>query len=72
MNCLINNASLLSILKVKIECVGMDQPLFVMTGSSPGIEIEFDMDAMPFGPVVQNSVATRKLVMHNTGDIGAR
>ena len=49
----------------------MSQPIFVVTGSCQGIEIALDSDSVPFGAVVLGSRSTRKLIMHNTGDIGA-
>ena len=49
----------------------MSQPIFVVTGSCQGIEISLDSDSVPFGAVVLGSRSTRKLIMHNTGDIGA-
>ena len=49
----------------------MSQPIFVVTGSCQGIEISLDGDSVPFGAVVQGSRSSRKLIMHNTGDIGA-
>lgn len=54
-----------------LECAGMSQPIFVVTGSCQGIEIMLDSDSVPFGAVVLGSRSTRKLIMHNTGDIGA-
>jgi hypothetical protein len=55
-----------------MECAGLYQPLFVITGSCQGIEISLDADAIPFGAVIQKSQSTRRIVMSNTGDIGAR
>ncbi len=55
-----------------LECAGLFQPLFVVNGLCQGIEICLDSEAIPFGAVVQKSSSTRKLVMMNTGDIGAR
>ncbi|XP_068693384.1 hydrocephalus-inducing protein homolog [Montipora foliosa] len=57
--------------EVMLECAGMSQPIFVVTGSCQGIEISLDGDSVPFGAVVQGSRSSRKLIMHNTGDIGA-
>ena len=55
-----------------LECAGLFQPLFVVSGSCQGIEISLDSEALPFGAVVQKSSSSRKLMMLNTGDIGAR
>ena len=59
-------------LQVMLECAGLFQPLFVVSGSCQGIEISLDSEALPFGAVVQKSSSSRKLMMLNTGDIGAR
>ncbi len=59
-------------LQVLLECAGLFQPLFVVSGSCHGIEILLDSEAIPFGAVVQKSSSTRTLVMSNVGDIGAR
>ena len=63
--------SILLMKQVMLECAGMSQPIFVVTGSCQGIEISLDSDSVPFGAVVLGSRSTRKLIMHNTGDIGA-
>ncbi|XP_022080460.1 hydrocephalus-inducing protein homolog isoform X2 [Acanthaster planci] len=57
--------------EVMLECAGLSQPLFVVTGSCQGIDISLDQESIPFGAVVQRSSTTRKLLMCNTGDIGA-
>ena len=58
--------------EVLIECAGMSQTLFVVTGSCQGVEVTLDTDYIPFGAVVQRSSNTRRVVMSNTGDMGAR
>ena len=55
-----------------MECAGLYQPVFVLQGCCHGIDISFDMEAIPFGAVVQGSSSVRHVMMHNTGDIGAR
>jgi len=55
-----------------LECSGLSQPLFVVTGSCHGIEITLDTYHIPFGPVVLQSQSTRRVLLMNTGDIGAR
>ena len=42
-----------------------------MTGACQGLEIKLDSDAIPFGSVMLGSKSSRKLVMLNTGDMGA-
>ncbi|ELT89592.1 hypothetical protein CAPTEDRAFT_222082 [Capitella teleta] len=58
--------------EVLLEFAGLFQPLFVITGSCQGTEIQMDVASIPFGAVVQKSSSVRKLIMSNTGDIGAR
>lgn len=55
-----------------IECVGMSQPLFVVTGSCLGLEIELDTQHIPFGAVWLGSQSSRRILLINSGDIGAR
>ena len=55
-----------------MECAGMSQTLFVINGCCQGIDISLDTDYIPFGSVVQRSSSTRKIIMMNSGDIGAR
>ena len=54
-----------------LECAGISQPLFVVTGSCHGMEIKLDSDALPFGSVTLGSSSSRKMIMYNIGDIGA-
>ena len=54
-----------------MECAGMSQPLFIVTGSCQGIQISLDQDSIPFGAVVQGSTSKRRFIMQNNGDIGA-
>ena len=56
---------------VKFECLGLSEPLFVLTGSCHSLQVELDMDNVPFGAVVQDSSSSRKICLINTGDIGA-
>lgn len=63
---------LLFFLQVMMEYSGMFQPLFVLTGCCQGMDITLDTEAIAFGSVVQKSQSSRKLVMTNSGDIGAR
>lgn len=57
--------------EVTLECQGSSQPLFVVTGACHGLEITLDTEYVPFGAVVQDTSSTRKLLMINSGDIGA-
>lgn len=37
-----------------------------------GVEVQLDQDHLAFGAVVQHCQARKRIVMMNTGDIGAR
>ena len=64
--------SMLCCMQVQLECAGLLQTLFVISGSCQGLEIALDVDSVLFGAVVQSSSSTRQFIMNNTGDIGAR
>ncbi len=55
-----------------MEGYGQSQPLFVIKGSCHGIEITLDSNHVPFGAVVKSSQSTRRILLMNTGDIGAK
>lgn len=55
-----------------LESSGLSQPLFMVTGSCHGIEITLDTYHIPFGAVVLHSQSTRRILLLNTGDIGAK
>lgn len=57
--------------EVTLECQGSSQPLLVVTGSCHGIEVSLDTGYVPFGAVVLDSSSSRKILMINSGDIGA-
>ena len=57
--------------EVTLECLGTSQPLFVVTGSCHGLEISLDTARVPFGAVTQQSKSSRRILMINSGDIGA-
>jgi len=63
--------NLLNSLQVMMECAGMSQPLFIVSGSCQGTEVVLDQDSIPFGAVVQRSQSERRFTMSNLGDIGA-
>ncbi|XP_069312434.1 hydrocephalus-inducing protein homolog [Eulemur rufifrons] len=58
--------------EVFMECMGLLRPLFLLNGCCQALEISLDQDHLPFGPVVYQTQATRRILMLNTGDIGAR
>ncbi|XP_006878929.1 PREDICTED: hydrocephalus-inducing protein homolog [Elephantulus edwardii] len=58
--------------EVLMECMGLLRPLFLLRGCCQALEISLDQDYVPFGPVVCQTQATRRVLMLNTGDIGTR
>ncbi|TRY66381.1 hypothetical protein DNTS_003349 [Danionella cerebrum] len=57
---------------LQIECLGAVRTLLVMKGCCQAVEVRLDTDYLQFGAVVQRCHATRRIIMQNTGDIGAR
>lgn len=55
-----------------MEIHGLSYPLFVVRGSCQGLEVSLDSDHIPFGAVVLYSKSYRRILMLNSGDIGAR
>ncbi|XP_069882349.1 hydrocephalus-inducing protein homolog isoform X1 [Dipodomys merriami] len=58
--------------EVFVEFLGILYPLFLLTGCCQALEISLDQEHLPFGPVVYQTQATRRILMFNTGDVGAR
>ncbi|XP_058135740.1 hydrocephalus-inducing protein homolog isoform X1 [Dasypus novemcinctus] len=58
--------------EVFMECLGLLRPLFLLSGCCQALEISLDQEHLPFGPVVYQTQATRRILMLNTGDVGAR
>uniref|UniRef100_G3VZI4 HYDIN axonemal central pair apparatus protein n=1 Tax=Sarcophilus harrisii TaxID=9305 RepID=G3VZI4_SARHA len=58
--------------EVTLDYTGCLRPLFLINGCCQALEITLDQEHIPFGAVVYQSHATRRLLMMNTGDIGAR
>lgn len=48
------------------------QPLFILRGSCIGAEFRLNRTCVPFGIIVQGCLSEAKVVLLNTGDIGAR
>nr|CAD7449015.1 unnamed protein product [Timema bartmani] len=48
------------------------EPLCLMTGSCVGSEFQLDRKYLPFGMVVQGCQSSLKLLLSNTGELGAR
>ncbi|XP_006860378.1 PREDICTED: hydrocephalus-inducing protein homolog [Chrysochloris asiatica] len=58
--------------EVFMECMGLLRPLFLLSGCCQALEISLDQEHLPFGPVVYRTQSTRRILMLNTGDVGAR
>ena len=69
--CVVYSLSTIIIPEVILECAGISQPLFVLTGCCHGLDIKLDSEAIPFGSVTIGSSSSRKLIMYNNGDVGA-
>lgn len=54
-----------------LECVGLSQPVFLVSGMCQAVDIKLDSSSVPFGAVVAGSQSSRVTVMRNFGDIGA-
>ncbi|KAM5208569.1 hydrocephalus-inducing protein homolog isoform 3-T4 [Hipposideros larvatus] len=58
--------------EVLMECMGLLRPLFILSGCCQALEISLDQENLAFGPVIYQTQATRRILMLNTGDVGAR
>lgn len=58
--------------ELQLECLGTVRPLLVVQGCCHGIEVQLDQNHLPFGAVAKGSQVSRRIVMSNTGDMGAR
>uniref|UniRef100_A0A3Q3MLA1 HYDIN axonemal central pair apparatus protein n=1 Tax=Mastacembelus armatus TaxID=205130 RepID=A0A3Q3MLA1_9TELE len=58
--------------ELQAEFAGLLHPLLTIEGCCQGVEVMLDQDHLAFGAVVQRCQARKKIVMMNTGDIGAR
>ncbi|XP_021488188.2 hydrocephalus-inducing protein homolog [Meriones unguiculatus] len=58
--------------EVFMEWMGLLRPLFLLSGCCQALEISLDQEHLTFGPVVHQTQATRRILMLNTGDVGAR
>ncbi|GAA6221266.1 hydrocephalus-inducing protein homolog [Lates japonicus] len=57
---------------LQAEFAGLLHPLLTIQGCCQGVEVHLDQDHLAFGAVVQRCQAKKRIVMMNTGDIGAR
>ncbi|XP_073328914.1 hydrocephalus-inducing protein homolog [Pagrus major] len=58
--------------ELQAEFAGLLHPLVTIQGCCQGVEVQLDQDCLAFGAVVQRCQARKRIVMMNTGDIGAR
>ncbi|XP_075327326.1 hydrocephalus-inducing protein homolog [Odontesthes bonariensis] len=58
--------------ELQAEFTGFLHPLLIIQGCCLGVEVQLDSDHLSFGAVVQRCQSSRRIVMTNTGDIGAR
>ncbi|XP_029155411.1 hydrocephalus-inducing protein homolog [Nylanderia fulva] len=58
--------------KVAFQTNSTIQPLFIVRGSCIGAEFRLNRTCIPFGIIVQGCFSEAKVVLLNTGDIGAR
>nr|KAF6318524.1 HYDIN axonemal central pair apparatus protein [Pipistrellus kuhlii] len=58
--------------EVLMESMGLLRPLFLLSGCCHALEVSLDQQHIPFGPVVYQTKATRRILLLNTGDVGAR
>nr|XP_029134421.1 hydrocephalus-inducing protein homolog [Labrus bergylta] len=58
--------------ELQAQFPGLLHPLLTIQGSCKVVEVQLDQDHLAFGAVVQGCQARKKIVMMNSGDIGAR
>ncbi|XP_029378255.1 hydrocephalus-inducing protein homolog [Echeneis naucrates] len=58
--------------ELQAEFTGLLHPLLTIQGCCQGVEVQLDQDHLAFGAVVQRCQARKRIIMMNTGDIGAR
>ncbi|KYQ52600.1 Hydrocephalus-inducing protein [Trachymyrmex zeteki] len=60
------------VIKVAFQTNSTIQPLFILRGSCIGAEFRLNKTYVPFGIVVRGCLSETKIMLLNTGDIGAR
>ncbi|OCT82470.1 hypothetical protein XELAEV_18025000mg [Xenopus laevis] len=58
--------------EVMLEAYGVTRSLLVLRGCSQGLELSLDQEYISFGAVVIQCQATRRIILSNTGELGAR
>ena len=57
--------------EISIEYSGLHLPLATVTGACHGYHIWLDTSSLPFGAIFQKCSTSKRIVLHNDGDIGA-
>jgi hydrocephalus-inducing protein len=57
--------------ELTVECDGIYIPLCTVEGACQGYNIWLDQTTLPFGAISQRCSITKRVVLHNDGDIGA-
>lgn len=57
---------------IMLDCLGTSSRLVTVLGSCLAVCVELDVEALPFGTVTLESSADKRVMLSNTGDIGAR
>ncbi|KAI9141433.1 hypothetical protein BKA69DRAFT_1166800 [Paraphysoderma sedebokerense] len=58
--------------EVTLNSRGKSQPLFSIMGVCHGIGVSLESEIVPFGSVITQSSTTKRIQLHNTGDVGVR
>uniref|UniRef100_A0A8C2T888 HYDIN axonemal central pair apparatus protein n=1 Tax=Coturnix japonica TaxID=93934 RepID=A0A8C2T888_COTJA len=58
--------------EVMLESSGLLRSLFMVQGSCQGICVSLDQEHLSFGAVMQQSCASQRIIMQNTGDVGVK
>jgi hypothetical protein len=58
--------------QMMLEYIGLRRPLFCMTGACLGVGMKLSQDKIAFGSIIHGSSLTRKLTLHNTGDVNSK
>lgn len=58
--------------EIALQCLSQMEPLLHVTGCCQAVQVELDMAQLAFGAVAVNSQCSRRVLMTNSGDIGAR
>ena len=64
--------TLIDSVKLCAEYYGNPMPVMAVMGSCHGISFKIEPDALTFGAVCLRCRVSRKLILTNTGDVGAR